>query len=101
MKISQEAELKIKSILQNNSAKFPRIVLKKGGCAGTMLVLLLEEPEDSDKFVEVNDVKFAVSEDSFKFIDDISIELKFGLGAEIIIKNNNAITCRCGKSFKI
>ncbi len=101
MKISEEAGLKIKSILQSNSGKFPRIVLKKGGCAGSMLILVLEEPKDSDELVEVNDIKFAISEDSLKFINDVSIELKCGLGAEIIIKNNNATTCKCGKSFKI
>lgn len=100
MNISLEAEEKIKKAIETSGEKSPRIVLKKGGGAGNMLVLTLEKPEESDEFVEINGIKFAVSGNALKFVDDISIEVKMGLGEEIIIRNNNAKTCRCGKSFR-
>ena len=100
MKISNEAEAKIKSVIQNNPNKLPKIILKKGGCAGTMLALTLCVPSESDEIVESNGIKFVVSEDAMKFIDDISIEVKIGLGKELIIRNNKAQTCKCGKSFR-
>ena len=101
MKISKEAESKIKLVIQNSPEKFPRIILKKGGCAGNILVLVLEKPDESDEIVEANGIKFAISPDVLKFIDDISIELKVGLGEEIVVRNTKAQTCRCGKSFRI
>lgn len=100
MKITPEAEIKIKSVIQNNPGKFPRIILKKGGCAGTILALVLENSDESDEIIESNGIKFAVSKDAKKFIEDISIELKTGIGEGIVLRNTNAQTCRCGKSFR-
>ena len=101
MKISQSALAKIKVTLQNNSEKLPRIVLRKGGCAGNMLVLLLSMPEKSDVLLDANGVTFAVAEDAVQFIDDMVIDLKTGLTEEITVRLASAHTCRCGKSFKI
>lgn len=100
MKISTEAEVKIKSVIQNKSVEFPRIVLRKGGCAGNILTLLLEEPVSTDEIIEQDGIKFAVSKDAYPFIQDISIELKKDLGEEIILRNEKAKTCRCRKSFR-
>ncbi len=101
MEISAEVEEKIKKALEQHSGKMPRLVFKKGGCAGNMLVLLLEEPYTSDKIVEHNGMKFAIEKNAIPFADNVSIELKSGLCEEIVVRNNNAQTCKCGKSFKI
>lgn len=101
MNISKEAEIKIKAILEKTPGKMPRLILKKGGCAGNMLVLVLETPSASDKFIEHNGIKFAIENEAAKFTGSIAIELKLGLCEEIIVKNNDAQTCRCGKSFRI
>ena len=100
MEISNEAEVKIRAAIQKDVSKFPRIVLKKGGCAGHMLVLLLELPADSDEFIESHGIKFAVAHDALEYVNDISIELRKGLGEEVLLRNINAPACRCGKSFK-
>lgn len=101
MEISEKVERKIKKALERNSGKLPRLVLKKGGCAGNMLVLLLEEPGANDKIVEHNGINFAIEKNAVPFADNVSIELKAGLCEEIVVRNNNAQTCICGKSFKI
>ncbi|MDR0630746.1 MAG: hypothetical protein LBF70_01805, partial [Holosporales bacterium] len=61
---SEEAFTKIKLILENNSLKYPRITLKKIGCAGNTLILTLEEKDTADSVVEVNGIKFAISKDA-------------------------------------
>lgn len=101
MKISIKAEEKIKKAMEQNSGKIPRLVLQKGGCAGNMLVLLLDVPYVQDKLVEHNGIKFAIERNAVPFVDNISIELQSGLCDEIVVRNHNAQTCRCGKSFKI
>ena len=101
MEISAKAEEQIKKALEQNSGKMPRLVLRKGGCAGNMLVLLLEKPHSSDKIIAHNGIDFAIEKDAIQFAENISIEIKPGLCEEIVVRNNNAQTCRCGKSFKI
>ena len=98
--ISKEAEQLIIAALKNNQGKFPRIVLKKGGCAGHMLCLVLEERQPDDTQVDVNGISFIVSRETLEYVGDISIELKNSLGNEIIIRNLQKQTCKCGKSFR-
>lgn len=99
--ISEEAKQKILEVLKDKPNAVARIVLKKGGCAGNILSLILDEPNNTDVVIEVDDIKFVVSPEIQNYIQDVSIELKQSLGTEIIIRNNKAPTCRCGKSFKI
>lgn len=99
--ISKEAQLKITEVLKNNPGKIAKIVLKKGGCAGNMLTLILDNQTPDDQFIEVDNLKFIISEEAKNYINDISIEVKNSLGTEIIIRNLNATTCKCGKSFKL
>lgn len=101
IKISKGAELKINDVLKNNPDKIARIILKKGGCAGNILALVLDIENPNDEFVEVNNLKFAISKEAKNYINDISIEVKNSLGTEIIIRNLSATTCKCGKSFKV
>lgn len=101
MQISTEADAKIRKALENAPGKLPRLVLKKGGCAGNMLVLVLETPDNSDTFIEHNGIKFAIEMNALQFARNISIKLKTGLCEEIVVQNNDAQRCRCGKSFKI
>ena len=101
IEISKEAAEKIKKAISDNYGKSPRIVLKSGGCAGNMLVLTLSVPEESDNFLDISGIKFAISKEANEHISDISISVKNNLGSEIIIKNNASKTCKCGKSFKI
>ena len=98
--ITENALDKVKLVLGSNTGKFPRIVIKKGGCAGTMLVLTLDFMHDNDIIIESNGVKFAVAEEAKCYIEDITIYTKSTLGTSIMIKNNIRQSCRCGKSFK-
>lgn len=100
--ITEDALNKIKISLNNNANKTPRIILKKGGCAGTMLVLTLDYIHDNDTIIESNNIKFAIETSAKPYIDDITIYTNNSiLGANIMIKNNLRPSCRCGKSFRI
>lgn len=101
IKISPEAKFKIKETLKNNPNKTAKIILTKGGCAGNMLSLILNNENPAEEVVEINGLKLAISNETKNYINNISIEIKNSLGTEIIIRNLNATTCRCGKSFKI
>lgn len=101
MKVSPAAAVKIRSVLQGASNKSPRLVLRKGGCAGNMLVLLLEPPAADDEMITCEDIEFAVVKDCLAFCDDIVVDLKSDLGGEIIVRRERAQTCKCGKSFKL
>ena len=99
--ITDDALIKIKSVLKNNTNKFPRIILKKGGCAGNMLALTLDYIHDSDTILESNNIKFAIDSLAKPHINDITIYTNSILGTNILIKKNKSPLCRCGKSFRI
>ena len=101
MKVSAEAEVKIRRALRDNPGKLPRLVLRKGGCAGNILVLLLETPDASDSFVDINGIRFALAKNAVSFVDNVLIELKPGLCEEIAVKVADLSTCKCGKSFRL
>ncbi len=98
--ITEDALNKITTVLANNPNKIPRIVLTKGGCAGSMLVLILDSVRDTDTIIEANNIKFYIEESAKQYIDDITIYTNSILGTNIMIKNNSRPSCRCGKSFK-
>ena len=98
--ITEEALIKIKSVLNSNPNKIPRIVLKKGGCAGSMLVLILDDINNTDTIVESNNIKFYIEESAKPYTEDITIYTNSILGTNIMIKNNIRPSCRCGKSFR-
>ncbi len=98
--ITEDALNKIKLVLTNNTNKFPRIILKQGGCAGTMLVLTLDYIHDTDTIIESNNIKFAIETSAKPHVENITISTTSILGTNIIIKNNLRPSCRCGKSFK-
>ncbi len=86
----------------NNQDVYPRIYMRKGGCAGNMLVLSMQEKQNTDEVFDINDIEFVVSNEVLSNTNDISIILQQGLGAQIIVKNNSASSkCKCGKSFRI
>lgn len=101
MNISPEAAIKINRVIENNPGKFPRIVLKSGGCAGHRLFLELGPAGSSDTVIESHGIKFAIPDDVLSFLDDISISIKPGLGEELVVQNLKAPTCKCGNSFRL
>lgn len=101
IQVTEEARLKIQEVLRANPGKVAKIVLTKGGCAGTMLALALGDPDEAGETIEAEGIKFLISSEAKDYASDISIEMKNSLGSEIIIRNLKATICRCGKSFRV
>lgn len=99
--INSDALQFIEEILRKNPGKYPRIILRSGGCAGHMLLLILGTICPGDVEISSNNITFAIEPVAEPYINDITIYLKTGLTPEILIRNNVKRQCRCGKSFKI
>ncbi|MDR0744554.1 MAG: hypothetical protein LBE97_01195 [Holosporales bacterium] len=100
IEISKEA----KAIIQETlcSDKYPKIILRKSGCAGWTLVLIKEVPKAKDIIVESDGIKFYIDAQVLKYTNNVSIKTKSMLDREIIVINNSIKQkCRCGKSFSI
>ena len=98
--VSDEARDKIKNVLADKPGVLTRIVLKKSGCAGMMLILTVGSQEPEDSIVEASGISFAISQDALPFSNGISIYIQNGLGGEVVVRNNLASKkCKCGKSF--
>lgn len=101
--IQNDALIIITESLKRNPGKYPRIILRSGGCAGHMLVLTLDTIQSGDIEYSEHGLTFAIEPVAEPYIDNITIYKKPGLTSEILIHNNSPefTKCRCGKSFKI
>ncbi len=103
IKIQNDALTAIMEAIKLNLGKYPRIVLRSGGCAGHMLVLTLDNIHSGDIEYSEQGLTFAIEPVAEPYTENITIYKKPGLMSEILIRNNSTeyVKCRCGKSFKI
>ena len=103
IKVSADALLTIRNALKSNPEKYPRIILKAGGCAGHMLVLTLDTIQTGDIEILSNGITFVAEPATEPYLERITIYQRPGLVNEILVRNDSPLytKCRCGKSFKI
>lgn len=99
--ITSEALNIIKEGLDKNQQKFPRIILLNGGCAGSMLSLILDTKSCDDIIINAHGIDFLIDKKLVSLVSDITICTQFALGHTLLIRNNALPTCKCGKSFKL
>ena len=105
--ISEEAARHVKEFAaaEGNSEADIRVGVKGGGCSGLTYILEIvdEEPLDSDKVIEDQDVRLYVNKKSYVFLAGTVLEYSGGLnGKGFVFNNPNAkTTCGCGTSFSV
>ena len=99
IQLTENARIFIKSTLKAKCDMTPIIKLKQGGCAGNILYLDLIQDVSNTNKITIDDIDFIIDTSANNFIEDITIDIKEGLSPEIVINNNKADTCSCGKSF--
>jgi iron-sulfur cluster assembly accessory protein len=93
---------KIETILKEKKDTFLRIIVEKGGCAGTRFAACLSSKTEDDIEINCGDDGFILltNKESLPFLEDITVSLGNDLSEDIIVRNNLAKrVCRCGQSF--
>ncbi|MFA9290471.1 MAG: HesB/IscA family protein [Solirubrobacteraceae bacterium] len=108
IQISDIAKKKAIELMQEEGLdpfkSFIRVGVKSGGCSGLSYELKFDtQTNDSDKIVEVDDVKIVVDKKSVLYLAGTTLEFSGGLnGTGFVFKNPNANrTCGCGESFSL
>jgi len=105
--ISEEAALHVKQFAEAEGKERAnlRVGVKGGGCSGLTYVLEIvdEEPLETDKVIEGQDIKIYVNKKSYVFLAGTVLEYSGGLnGKGFVFNNPNAKTsCGCGTSFSV
>ena len=105
--ISEEAATHVKHFAEAEGKETAnlRVGVKGGGCSGLTYILEIvdEEPLDSDKVIEDQDVRLYVNKKSYVFLAGTVLEYSGGLnGKGFVFNNPNAkTTCGCGTSFSV
>ncbi|WP_185864464.1 HesB/IscA family protein [Blattabacterium cuenoti] len=106
--ISEKAENKLLSLMKkeglSKDVSFVRLGVKNEGCSGLSYEITFDKQKrKEDKFFQKEKIKILIDENSFMYLEGITLEYSDGLnGKGFYFKNPNAKhTCGCGKSFSL
>ena len=104
IEITEKAQLHIADVLKNDNAKFFRITVLGGGCAGFQYKFDFENiKNEKDIIIETQNVKVLIDDISLNLIKGSKIDYVNELiGSSFKITNPQATSsCGCGTSFSI
>tara|TARA_Y100001970_G_scaffold124366_1_gene153988 strand:+ start:5373 stop:5696 length:324 start_codon:yes stop_codon:yes gene_type:complete len=104
IEITDNAQSHIASILEKDSAKFFRITVLGGGCAGFQYKFDFENSKNDDDIIIKNEkINVLIDEASYELIRNSKIDYVNELiGSSFKITNPQATSsCGCGTSFSI
>ena len=104
IEITDNAQEHIASVLQKDSAKYFRITVLGGGCAGFQYKFDFENSKKDDDIIVSNDkINVIIDETSMELIQNSKIDYVHELiGSSFKITNPQASSsCGCGTSFSI
>jgi len=104
IEITDDAEKHIASILEKDSAKYFRITVLGGGCAGFQYKFAFENSKNNDDILIKNKIiNVLIDETSMELIQNSKIDYVNELiGSSFKITNPQASSsCGCGTSFSI
>lgn len=102
--ITENAQIKVSELMQEEAAAALRVFVQGGGCSGMQYGFMFEETTNEDDFViEENNVKFLIDSMSMQYLQGAVIDYKEDImGSSFVITNPNAeTTCGCGSSFSV
>ena len=104
IEITENAQVHIANVLKNDNAKFFRITVLGGGCAGFQYKFDFEESKtEDDIIIETSKVNIVIDSTSINFIKGSKIDYVNELiGSSFKIVNPQASSsCGCGTSFSM
>ena len=104
IEITNNAQIHIASVLQKDEAKFFRITVLGGGCAGFQYKFDFDNSKKNDDIIiKTNKVNILIDNTSLNFIKGSKIDYVTELiGSSFKITNPQASSsCGCGTSFSI
>lgn len=104
IEITEKAQIHIASVLKKDGAKFFRITVLGGGCAGFQYKFDFDNiKKNDDVIIEASKVNVIIDDTSLNFINGSKIDYVTELiGSSFKITNPQASSsCGCGTSFSI
>ena len=104
IEITEKAQIHIASVLKKDGAKFFRITVLGGGCAGFQYKFDFDNiKKNDDVVIETSKVNVIIDDTSLNFINGSKIDYVTELiGSSFKITNPQAASsCGCGTSFSI
>ena len=104
IEITDNAQEHIASVLKKDSAKYFRITVLGGGCAGFSYKIDLDDKINEDDIVlSKKNIKVLINKSFIPYLDGSTIEFADELiGKSFKINNPNATSsCGCGTSFSV
>ena len=104
IEITEKAQIHIASVLKKDGAKFFRITVLGGGCAGFQYrfgLVPIKETFEDDHIVKKLGVKLYVDAISYMYLENVEIDYEDTHFSSAFKINNPDVkrTCGCGSSF--
>ena len=103
MTLTDNAVMKILSLVAEAPEKGLRVKVVGGGCSGLQYKMDLDAPKVGDKVFERDGAKIVVDRKSFLYLNGTELDYADGLMATGFTLHNPNVkkTCGCGASFSV
>ena len=101
--LSDNATMKILSLVADAPEKGLRVKVVGGGCSGLQYRMDIDAPHPGDKIFERDGAKVVVDRKSFLYLNGTELDFADGLMATGFTLHNPNVkrTCGCGASFSV
>lgn len=101
--LSDNAVMKILSLVADAPEKGLRVKVVGGGCSGLQYKMDLDAPKAGDKVFERDGAKVVVDRKSFLYLNGTELDFSDGLMSTGFTLHNPNVkrTCGCGASFSV
>ena len=101
--LTDNAVMKILTLVTDNPAKGLRVKVIGGGCSGLQYKMDVEEPRTGDKIFERDGAKVLVDRKSFLYLNGTELDWTDTLMSTGFTLHNPNVkrTCGCGASFSV
>lgn len=101
--LTDNAVLKIQSLVTEAPDKGLRVKVVGGGCSGLQYKMDLDQAKESDKVFERDGAKVVIDRKSFLYLNGTELDFADGLMSTGFTLHNPNVkkTCGCGASFSV
>ena len=102
LKITQNAEDKLRVYLADNPGFSPKVAVSSGGCSGFKYLIGLDKATEEDEILTLESgLEVLVPKDSLTLLDGVVLDYKETLmSSGFAFENPGAYSCGCGSSFR-